>query len=171
LTGLYNRRYLEDVLNREIHRAERSGKPLAVVMIDIDNFKQFNDWHGHDAGDFVLSALARAIARNIRPSGLACRYGGEEFAVVLPQASVDIACQRAEEMRQAIRNTNLTHLGQTLAAPSASLGIAMYPGDGANAPEMLKAADRALYRAKDEGRDRISVEQGSLRAPLRASEA
>lgn len=170
MTGLYNRRYLEDVLNREIHRAERSGKPLAVVMIDIDNFKQFNDRHGHDAGDFVLSALARAIARNIRPSDLACRYGGEEFAVVLPEASVEIACQRAEEMRQAIRNTNLMHLGQTLAAPSASFGIAMYPGDGVNAPDLLKAADRALYRAKHEGRDRVSVEQNAPRPPATAPE-
>jgi diguanylate cyclase (GGDEF)-like protein/PAS domain S-box-containing protein len=171
LTGLYNRRYLEDALNREIHRAERSGNPLAVIMIDIDNFKQFNDRHGHDAGDFVLSALARAIARNIRPSDLACRYGGEEFAVVLPEASVEIACQRAEEMRHAIRNTNLTHLGQTLAAPSASFGIAMHPGDGVNAPDLLKAADRALYRAKHEGRDRVSVERGAPRAPARAPEA
>jgi diguanylate cyclase (GGDEF)-like protein/PAS domain S-box-containing protein len=158
LTGLYNRRYLEDALNREIHRAERSGNPLAVIMIDIDNFKQFNDRHGHDAGDFVLSALARAIGRHIRPSDLACRYGGEEFAVVLPEAGVEVACERAEEMRLAIRNTNLTHLGQTLAAPSASFGIALYPGHGTNAPELLKAADRALYRAKREGRDRVNAE-------------
>jgi diguanylate cyclase (GGDEF)-like protein/PAS domain S-box-containing protein len=168
LTGLYNRRYLEDALNREIHRAERSGQPLAVIMIDIDNFKQFNDRHGHDAGDFVLSALARAIARNIRPSDLACRYGGEEFAVVLPETSVDMACQRAEEMRLAIRNTNLTHLGQTLAAPSASFGVAIYPGDGSTAPELLKASDRALYRAKHEGRDRISVDQNPSPEPAEA---
>jgi diguanylate cyclase (GGDEF)-like protein/PAS domain S-box-containing protein len=159
LTGLYNRRYLEDALNREVHRAERGGKPLAVIMIDIDNFKQFNDRHGHDAGDFVLSALARAISRHIRPSDLACRYGGEEFAVVLPEASLDLACQRAEEMRLAIRSTNLTHLGQTLAAPSASFGVAVYPGHGASAPDLLKAADRALYRAKREGRDCVSGEE------------
>ena len=107
----------------------------------------------------MLSALARAIGRNIRPADLACRYGGEEFAVVLPETSIDMACQRAEEMRLAIRSTNLTHLGQTLAAPSASFGIAVYPGDGSTAPDLLKAADRALYRAKHAGRDRISVEQ------------
>src|SRR5439155_17229442 len=81
LTGLYNRRYLEDVFSRELHRAERSGKPVSVVMIDIDHFKHFNDKHGHDAGDFVLSAVARAISNNIRPSDIACRYGGEELAV------------------------------------------------------------------------------------------
>ena len=171
LTGLYNRRYLEDALNREIHRAERSGKPLAVIMIDIDNFKQFNDRHGHDAGDFVLSALARAIARNIRPSDLACRYGGEEFAVVLPEADMEIARERAEEMRLAIRNTNLTHLGQTLAAPSASFGIAVYPAHGSNAPELLKASDGALYRAKREGRDRISSENHRHPGDAAAQEA
>jgi diguanylate cyclase (GGDEF)-like protein/PAS domain S-box-containing protein len=158
LTGLYNRRYLEDALNREVHRAERSGKPLAVIMIDIDNFKQFNDRHGHDAGDFVLSALARAIARHIRPSDLACRYGGEEFAVVLPEAALETARHRAEEMRVAIRGTNLTHLGQTLAAPSASFGVAMYRGQGTTAQDLMKAADRALYRAKHEGRDCVLAE-------------
>jgi len=168
LTGLYNRRYLEDALNREIHRAERSGKPLAVVMIDIDNFKQFNDRHGHDAGDFVLSALARAIARHIRPADLACRYGGEEFAIVLPEATMEMACERAEEMRVAIRNTNLTHLGQTLAAPSASFGVAVYPGHGSNAPQLLKAADRALYCAKREGRDRVSGDEASCPEPAAA---
>jgi diguanylate cyclase (GGDEF)-like protein len=160
LTGLYNRRYLDDVLNREIHRAERSGKPLSVIMIDIDNFKQFNDRHGHDAGDFVLSALARAITRSIRPSDLACRYGGEEFAVVLPESGLDVAAQRAEEMRLAIRNTNLTHLGQRLAAPSASFGIALYPGHGTSTQDLLKAADRALYRAKGEGRDCVHAGHG-----------
>src|SRR5437016_5093421 len=91
LTGLYNRRYLEDVFSRELHRAERSGKPVAVVMIDIDHFKRFNDKHGHDAGDFVLSAVARAISNNIRPSDIACRYGGEELAVVLPETNLECA--------------------------------------------------------------------------------
>ncbi len=112
--------------------AERGGKPLAVIMIDIDNFKQFNDRHGHDAGDFVLSALARAIARNIRPSDLACRYGGGESPSCCRRRAWRLPASAPEEMRQAIRDTNLTHLGQTLAAPSASLGIAMHPGDGVN---------------------------------------
>ena len=103
LTGLYNRRYLEDVFSRELHRAERSGKPVSVVMIDIDHFKRFNDKHGHDAGDFVLSAVARAISNNIRPSDVACRYGGEELAVVLPETTLDCARDRAEQIRRAIR--------------------------------------------------------------------
>jgi diguanylate cyclase (GGDEF)-like protein/PAS domain S-box-containing protein len=157
LTGLYNRRYLEDVLSRELHRAERNGKPVAVVMIDIDHFKRFNDKFGHDAGDFVLSALARAVSKSIRPSDIACRYGGEELAVVLAEADLDCARERAEQMRLAIRETNLVHLGQTLPAPTASFGVAVYPANGTKPADLLKAADQALYRAKEEGRDRVCV--------------
>ncbi len=160
LTGLYNRRYMEDALSREIHRAERSGRPLSVVMIDVDHFKSFNDKYGHDAGDFVLSAVARAIAKKIRPSDMACRYGGEELAVVLPEASLECACERAEQMRLAIRDTNLTHLGQTLPAPTASFGVAAYPGNGTTSIDLLKAADEALYRAKHAGRDRVCIASG-----------
>jgi diguanylate cyclase (GGDEF)-like protein len=130
---------------------------VAVVMIDIDHFKRFNDKFGHDAGDFVLSALARAISKSIRPSDIACRYGGEEFAVVLAEADLDCARERAEEMRLAIRETNLVHLGQTLPAPAASFGVAVYPANGTKPADLLKAADQALYRAKKEGRDRSCV--------------
>jgi diguanylate cyclase (GGDEF)-like protein len=126
-------------------------------MIDIDHFKRFNDQHGHDAGDFVLSAVARAISNNIRPSDIACRYGGEELAVVLPETNLECARTRAEHMRRAIRETNLTHAGQTLPAPTASFGVAVYPADGAKPAELLKAADQALYRAKQEGRDRVCL--------------
>jgi diguanylate cyclase (GGDEF)-like protein len=155
MTGLYNRRYLEDALNRELHRAERSGKPVSVVMIDIDHFKRFNDKYGHDAGDFVLSAVGRTISKSIRPSDIACRYGGEEFAVAFSEASLECACERAEQLRQAIRDTNLTHLGQTLPVPTASFGVAVYPANGTKPADLLKAADLALYRAKQEGRDRV----------------
>jgi diguanylate cyclase (GGDEF)-like protein len=157
LTGLYNRRYLEDALNRELHRAERNGKPVSVVMIDIDGFKHFNNKYGHDAGDFVLSAMARAITKSTRPSDIACRYGGEELAVVLPETDLQCARERAEQMRFAIRDTNLTHLGQALPAPTASFGIAVYPANGNRPADLLKAADQALYRAKQEGRDRVCV--------------
>jgi diguanylate cyclase (GGDEF)-like protein len=155
LTGMYNRRYLEDALNRELHRAERNGKPVSVVMIDIDHFKHFNNRYGHDAGDFVLSAVARAITKGIRPSDIACRYGGEELAVVLSEASLESACARAEQLRLAIRNTNLVHLGQTLPAPTASFGVSVYPANGTKPADLLKAADQALYRAKQDGRDRV----------------
>jgi diguanylate cyclase (GGDEF)-like protein len=165
LTGLYNRRYLEDALNRELLRAERSGKPVSVVMIDIDHFKHFNDQFGHDAGDFVLSAVARAVTKSIRPSDIACRYGGEELAVVLSEADLECARERAEQMRLAIRDTNLTHLGQTLPAPTASFGVAVHPANGTTPADLLKAADQALYRAKQEGRDRVCV--ATVAAPAR----
>ncbi len=157
LTGLYNRRYMEDSLKRELHRAKRSGKPASIIMIDIDHFKQFNDKYGHDAGDFVLSAVARAIGKNIRPSDIACRYGGEELVVVLVDADLECARARAETLRVAIRDTNLTHLGQTLPAPTASFGVAAYPIHGENPADVLKAADVALYSAKHAGRDQVCV--------------
>jgi diguanylate cyclase (GGDEF)-like protein/PAS domain S-box-containing protein len=157
LTGMYNRRYLDDALTRELHRAERNGKPVAVLMIDIDRFKRFNDKHGHDAGDFVLNAVSRSIMKSIRPSDIACRYGGEEIAVVLAEADLASARERAEQLRLAIRDTNLTHLGQTLPAPTASFGVAVYPVNGGKPADLLKAADQALYRAKQEGRDRVCV--------------
>ena len=172
LTGLYNRRYLEDALNRELHRAERSGKPVSVVMIDIDHFKRFNDKFGHDAGDFVLSAVARTIAKSIRPSDIACRYGGEELAVVLAEADLECGRARVEHMRRAIRETNLVHLGQTLPAPTASFGIAVYPANGTKPADLLKAADQALYCAKKEGRDRVCVaEPGGTHSHEPASDA
>jgi diguanylate cyclase (GGDEF)-like protein/PAS domain S-box-containing protein len=157
LTGPYNRRYVEDVFTRELHRAARSGKPVSVVMIDIDHLKWFNDQHGHDAGDCVLSAVARAITASIRSSDIACRYGGEELAVVLPEANLECARARAEQIRLAIRGANLTHLGRKLPAPTASVGVSVYPGNGDKAVDLLKAADQALYRAKQEGRDRVCL--------------
>ncbi len=168
LTGLYNRRYLEDALIRELHRANRNAKPVAVLMIDIDNFKHFNDKYGHDAGDFVLNAIGRAITGNIRLSDIACRYGGEEFAVVLTESSLEAARERAEQVRRAIRDTNLTHLGQTLPAPTASFGVAVYPANGATPTDLLKAADNALYRAKRDGRDRVCVVADGSAAPAAA---
>ena len=171
LTGLYNRRYLDDVLNRELYRAERSGQPVSVLMIDIDHFKHFNDKYGHDVGDFVLSAVARAIMKRIRPSDIACRYGGEEFAVGLPEASLECARGRAEQMRLAMRDTNLTHLGQTLPAPTASFGVAVYPTNGTKSTDLLKAADQALYRAKKEGRDRVCVAEEAGPAGVMSGES
>jgi diguanylate cyclase (GGDEF)-like protein len=155
LTGLYNRRYLEDTMNRELHRAERNRTAVSVIMIDIDHFKRFNDEFGHAAGDFVLNAVARAITSSTRASDIACRYGGEELAVVLSEADLQSARDRAEQIRRAIREIDLNRLGQTLPAPTASFGVAVYPQDGATPADLLKAADRALYRAKQAGRDRV----------------
>jgi diguanylate cyclase (GGDEF)-like protein len=157
LTGLYNRRYLEDAMNRELHRAERNHTAVSVIMIDIDHFKRFNDKFGHAAGDFVLNAVGRAITGSTRASDIACRYGGEELAVVLSEADLQCARDRAEQIRRAIREIDLNRLGQTLPPPTASFGVAVYPQDGATPADLLKAADRALYRAKQEGRDRVCV--------------
>ena len=165
LTGLYNRRYLEDALNRELHRAERNRACVAVLMIDIDQFKHFNDKYGHDAGDFVLSAVSRAVTKSIRLSDIACRYGGEELVVVLCEADLACALERAEEIRAAIRSTHLRHLGQTLPAPTASFGVAAYPQHGTKPTDLLKAADQALYRAKQEGRDRVCAAAADREIP------
>jgi diguanylate cyclase (GGDEF)-like protein/PAS domain S-box-containing protein len=167
VTGLYNRRYLEDAMNRELHRAARHRTPVSVLMIDIDHFKRFNDKFGHDAGDLVLSAVARTITENTRGSDIACRYGGEELAIVLADADLQNAHERAEHIRRAIRDITLNRRGQTLPSPSASIGIAAYPEDGTSPADLLKAADQALYRAKREGRDRVCLARDmSLGEPL-----
>jgi diguanylate cyclase (GGDEF)-like protein len=155
LTGLYNRRYLEDAMNRELLRAERNRTAVSVIMIDIDHFKRFNDKFGHAAGDFVLNAVARTVTTCTRASDIACRYGGEELAIVLSEADLQCARDRAEQIRLAIRDIDLNRLGQTLPPPTASFGVAVYPEDGVTPADLLKAADRALYRAKQEGRDRV----------------
>jgi diguanylate cyclase (GGDEF)-like protein len=126
-------------------------------MIDIDHFKRFNDTFGHDAGDFVLVAIARALMKNVRPTDIVCRYGGEELAVVLAETDLQNGVERAERLRVTIRETNLTHRGQTLPGPSASFGVATYPQHGTSVAEVLKAADAALYCAKQSGRDRVCM--------------
>jgi diguanylate cyclase (GGDEF)-like protein/PAS domain S-box-containing protein len=155
LTGLYNRRFLEDALKREIQRFERTRKPLSLIMIDVDHFKRFNDTFGHDAGDFVLNAVAQVIARSVRGTDIPCRYGGEELAVLLPESDLGCALERAELLRKQMRETSLSHRGRTLPPPTASFGVSEYPRHGENVDDFLKAADRALYRAKQEGRDRV----------------
>lgn len=165
LTGLYNRRYLEDALSRELHRSERSGKPVAVIMIDIDHFKRFNDTHGHDAGDFVLGTIAKQVTRNVRPSDIACRYGGEELAVVLAEADLQSAMARAEGLRTAIADAGLVHRGQVLPGLTASFGVAVFPRHGRNVADFVKAADRALYKAKRLGRDRVCAAEDLATEP------
>jgi len=164
LTELFNRRYLEEALPRELNRAARSAKPVSLIMIDIDHFKRFNDSFGHDAGDFVLSTFARVIAGGIRSSDIACRYGGEELAIILPESNVEGAMQRAEALRVAIRGTTLTYRGQSLPTATASFGVAACPAHAANPEDLLKAADKALYLAKESGRDRVCVAVAEAKA-------
>jgi diguanylate cyclase (GGDEF)-like protein len=157
LTGLFNRRYLETSLERDLARAIRRSQPLAVLMIDVDHFKAFNDAHGHDAGDAVLSALGELLASLSRNEDVACRYGGEEFTVVLQEADAALALDRAEEIRRAAHSLDLQYRHQSLGTITLSIGIASYPQHGDSPEQLLKRADRALYVAKNGGRDRVCV--------------
>ncbi len=157
LTGLFNRRYMEECLVREVHRAERSQRPLGVIMFDIDHFKRLNDTCGHEAGDAALRELGALLTANLRGGDVACRYGGEEFVIVLPEASLDATRRRAEQLWQAVKRLPVSHRGQSLGPILLSLGVAAFPRHGATGEALLRAADAALYRAKNEGRDRVIV--------------
>ena len=167
LTGLFNRRYLDETLEIEIARAEREQRSVAVIMLDVDHFKRFNDTFGHDAGDAVLKAVGGSLARSVRKGDLACRYGGEEFTLVLPGAAIDDAFKRAEFVRESIRKLAPTPFGTPLGAISASLGVATYPQDGLTPAQLINAADQALYRAKQGGRDRTEVGRADAQAEIR----
>ncbi len=154
LTELYNRRYLEASLTQEIVAAQRKAYPIGVVMLDLDRFKMFNDTYGHAAGDRALQAIARLLQDSVRGSDIACRYGGEEITLILPGSGSEETWARAEELREAI--AALTWPDQP-AAVTASLGVACFPQHGATPDALLQAADGALYRAKQEGRDRVAM--------------
>ncbi len=152
LTGLFNRRYMEETLERELHRAERAGARVSIIMLDIDHFKPLNDHLGHQAGDQVLRELGRLMQTQTRQGDVACRYGGEEFVLILPGASRDVAFHRAEELRVAYQSMrqDTSHPTHGL---SISLGVAAFPTDGQNSDDILRAADLALYTAKTAGRN------------------
>jgi diguanylate cyclase (GGDEF)-like protein/PAS domain S-box-containing protein len=155
LTGLYNRRFMEESLNRELERARRKGTPLGVMMLDIDHFKAYNDRYGHEAGDRLLTAVANLMRARIRTSDIACRYGGEEFIIVLPETNSKAALERAELLTQQISQLRIEFEEQLLDPVSVSVGVASYPGDGQDVQTLLRLADKALYRAKDLGRNRV----------------
>lgn len=157
LTGLFNRRYHDETLPRELHRAERKKQSACVIMFDIDYFKKFNDTMGHDAGDVVLKSLANLVLSTIRSSDIACRYGGEEFTVILPDTTLDVARERAEQLRLNMSKTILKHNGQDLGKVTLSLGISAYPQHGMNRDELMKNADTALYKAKENGRNQVVI--------------
>jgi len=168
LTGLFNRRYLEESLERELHRATRKQRPLGVIMLDLDHFKHFNDTYGHEAGDTLLRELGRFLQAHIRREDIACRYGGEEFILIMPEAWLDVTRERAEWLREEIKNLTVKFHGQVLGALTLSLGVAIFPQHAATASSLLRASDLALYRAKAEGRDRAVVSlavQGQDQAP------
>ena len=155
LTNLYNRRYVQESLEREVHRARRNKRPVSVVMLDVDHFKSFNDTFGHDAGDAVLKAVASVFKSNVRKEDIVCRYGGEEFMLVLPDASLDNAGRRAEFVRSAVEEMHVTHDGRKLDEVTLSMGVASFPSHGQTWEEVVAAADAALYKAKRAGRNRV----------------
>lgn len=157
LTSLFNRRYLDETLPREIHRALREEEPLAVVMIDLDHFKHFNDQWGHEAGDIVLLGVAEALLDGLRASDIACRYGGEELLVVMPGADADEAVRRITAIAAQARSVGARVMGREIEAITFSAGVATVPEHGDSAEVLVRAADRALYMAKETGRDRIVV--------------
>ncbi len=157
LTGLYNRRYLDNTLERELARCKREGLPLALIMIDIDHFKRVNDTYGHQAGDEVLKALGAMLVTLARAEDVACRYGGEEFLLLLPKMPLPAARERAEKLRTSFAAVTVP-FGEFRLKTSLSIGIAVYPGHGKSADALVQCADRAMYRAKHEGRNRVAVE-------------
>ena len=156
MTGLFNRSFMEIALEREINRAARTGKQIAVMMLDIDHFKQFNDTFGHEAGDVVLREVAEAMRLGVRSEDIVCRYGGEEFVVIMPEIATRAALDRAELLRRMVGELTLRFHGQPLRQVTISVGVAMFPDNSELGDELLRAADHALYAAKHRGRNRVA---------------
>jgi diguanylate cyclase (GGDEF)-like protein/PAS domain S-box-containing protein len=157
LTGLFNRRYMEETLDREMSGAARRNDSVAVAMCDLDRFKDFNDIFGHDAGDLVLREISNILKGSVRHSDVVCRLGGEEFVIILPGASVAIAHERLEAIRRQVEALTITHRGRTLGKVTISSGLAAFPKDGISAEDLLRSADKALYQAKTDGRNRVTL--------------
>jgi diguanylate cyclase (GGDEF)-like protein/PAS domain S-box-containing protein len=155
LTGLYNRRHLNETLEREIRRAARSDQPVGLIMFDLDHFKVFNDTFGHEAGDRVLRAVGDCLLRYARAEDVPCRFGGEEFVMILPGSKAEGAQSRAERLRMQIKEMNVIHEGREVGTITISVGVAAFPTHGLSIKDLLVAADTALYQAKKGGRDRV----------------
>jgi diguanylate cyclase (GGDEF)-like protein len=160
LTGLYNRSYLSDTFERDVQRAKRNNTSIVVIMMDIDFFKNVNDTYGHEAGDAVLREVSKLLTRELRKSDIACRYGGEEFLIILYDTVSQDASERIEQLRQKISNLQFHFVA--LFSITVSFGIAMFPEDGNNSEELIKAADQALYVSKKTGRNKVTVYNNTL---------
>jgi diguanylate cyclase (GGDEF)-like protein len=161
LTGLFNRRYMMETLVREIHRSDRNQESLGIIMLDLDNFKDFNDTYGHEAGDTLLSAVGKLLQNQIRTADIACRYGGEEFILIMPGAPGEIAEERAEELRRGVQDLQIFFQGQLLGNITISAGVATFPHNGSGAEGLIRAADQAMYAAKKKGRNQVALALGA----------
>ena len=164
LTGLFNRRFFDAGLAQEMMRSRRSGDPVSLLMLDIDHFKNFNDEYGHEAGDAVLRAIGQLLQTQVRGGDVACRYGGEEFVILMPSAPLESAMQRGKQILEAVRGLEIPHQGHLLPSVTASLGVAEFPTHASDAEGILYAADHALYMAKGSGRDRMVVSGEAAKA-------
>jgi len=162
LTSMVNRRYFTEALEREISGAQRYGHGLALCMIDLDHFKRVNDAHGHLCGDRVLKEFGRMLDESIRKYDVGCRYGGEEFTVILPDTPLDKAISLCERFRERIKAFEFTFEDQRLHITTSVGVVASEPGDEIGAEQLIDLADKALYRAKEEGRDRVVAVQNHL---------
>ncbi|MFH1767987.1 MAG: diguanylate cyclase [Candidatus Omnitrophota bacterium] len=162
LTNLYNHRYFHEIIEREINRADRYGHSLSLFMVDIDNFKRFNDSYGHMIGDVALRKIADLFKETLRKVDLLFRYGGEEFSVLLPETDAEGAFIVGERMRAAIESVSLDFDGSNIEHLTISIGIATLPADTKNKEELINFSDKALYQAKQEGKNKISKWQGNI---------
>ena len=156
LTGLFNRRYMEESLEREFSRANRNKTSVAIVMMDLDHFKRFNDTFGHEAGDNLLRTVGDLLKRDMRGQDIACRFGGRDFVLVFTDSNLSSALQRAEMLRKQVKQLSVECRGQFLGAVSVSMGVALFPDHGNSLGDVFRASYEALHRAKREGRDRVS---------------
>lgn len=157
LTGLFNRRYLEETLQHELDRALRKQLSLGIIMLDADNLKRFNDSWGHSTGDGVLQELGNLLLGQFRSEAIPCRYGGDEFVVVLPDASLKATYERAEKLCEHAKKHSHIIEGQVYPSVSLSVGVAAFPQHGSTSAGLMSAVDRALYHAKHQGRDRVAI--------------
>lgn len=160
LTGLFNRRFLEEALDREVVRMNRNGKMLAVAMLDIDHFKSFNDCYGHDTGDEVLKQVSQLMTGFRKGSDIVCRYGGEEFVIVLSEIRPETVFERMEKLRSMIEKLAINCGSHVLHQITVSIGVSLYPSDGDSRVKLINQADQALYEAKESGRNRVVMAKG-----------
>ena len=159
LTGVFNRRYMEEAFNHELNRATRHGHSIGVIMLDVDHFKAINDCFGHPYGDTLLIALANYLKNRLRGEDILCRFGGEEFTIILPDTTLESAVHLAERLRGEINAIEVDLVNKPEEPITISIGVASFPEHGRNADELLKSADKALYQAKQKGRDRVIAAQ------------